>query len=174
MSQSPHAVPTGGTHDVVVSRVLDAAPGLAWRAWSDPALLQQWWGPEGFTCPRAEVDLRPGGTTFLTMQAPAEWGGASIHTAWHHSAVLEPRRIEFVSTFVDASGARTTPAAAGIPGAVPAEVPHVVDLEPLPDGRTRVTVTESGYTDADTSEQSRAGQEECLDKMQRLFRGHDR
>ena len=60
-------------------------------------------------------------------------------------------------------------AAAGIPPGVPAEVPHVVELEPLPGGRTRVTVTETGYTSEEARRQSQAGQEQCMDKMRALF-----
>lgn len=48
-------------------------------------------------------------------------------------------------------------------------MPHVVDLEPLPDGRTRVTVTETGYTSEQARAQSQLGQEECMDKMQAML-----
>ncbi len=155
--------------EVVVVRELDIPPAAAWRAWSDPELVKQWWGPTGFTCPRADVDLRVGGSTLVTMQAPAEYGGFAMHNRWTYTAVDEPRRIEFVNTFADADGNPIDPAAAGIPPGVPAEVPHVVELEPLPGGRTRVTVTERGYTDEETRAQSQLGQEQCLDKMQALF-----
>jgi uncharacterized protein YndB with AHSA1/START domain len=159
------------TNAVVVVRELDAPPEVAWQAWSDPAQIRQWWGPVGFTCTRADVDFRVGGSTLVTMQAPAEYGGFSMHNRWTYTALDQPRRIEFVSTFADADGNRIDPAAAGIPPGVPVEVPHVVDLEPLPGGRTRVTVTESGYTDEQARAQSQLGQEQCLDKMQALFVG---
>jgi uncharacterized protein YndB with AHSA1/START domain len=41
------------TFDVVVSRVLDAPVGEAWKAWSDPEYVMRWWGPTGFTSPSA-------------------------------------------------------------------------------------------------------------------------
>jgi activator of Hsp90 ATPase-like protein len=94
-----------------------------------------------------------------------------MHNRWTYTVLEEPSRIEFVSTFADADGNVIDPAAAGIPPGVPAEVPHVVDLEPLPGGRTRITVTESGYTDEQARAQSQLGQEQCLDKMQALFGG---
>lgn len=47
-------------------------------------------------------------------------------------------------------------------------VPHVVDLEPLPDGGTRVTITETGYTGEEARRQLQAGQEQVMDKMQAL------
>jgi uncharacterized protein YndB with AHSA1/START domain len=166
MSDDPSA-----TNQVEVVRVLDAPPEVAWRAWSDPEQVKQWWGPTGFTCTRADVDFRVGGSTLVTMQAPAEYGGFSMHNRWTYTEITEPSRVEFVSTFADADGNRIDPAAAGIPPGVPVDVPHVVDLEPLPGGRTRVTVTESGYTDEQARAQSQLGQEQCLDKMQALFVG---
>jgi uncharacterized protein YndB with AHSA1/START domain len=157
------------TSEVVVVRELDAPPEVAWRAWSDPEQVRQWWGPVGFVCPRADVDFRVGGTTLVTMQAPAEYGGFSMHNRWTYTAIAEPNRIEFVSTFSDRDGNRIDPAAAGIPAGVPSEVPHVVTLEPLPGGRTRITVTEFGYTNDQAREQSQLGQEQCLDKMQAMY-----
>lgn len=159
------------TSEVVVVRELDASPDVAWRAWSEPTLIRQWWSPVGFTCPRADVDFRVGGTTRVTMQAPPDYGGFSLHNRWTYTAITEPSRIEFVSTFADADGNVIDPAAAGIPPGVPDEGPHVVDLEPLPGGRTRITVTEYGYTEEDARAQSQLGQEQCLDKMQALFSG---
>src|SRR5215213_5815747 len=111
---------------VAVSRELNASPEAAWRAWSDPDQIRQWWGPTGFTCPRADVDFRVGGATLVTMQAPAEYGGAQWSNRWTYTAIDEPSRIEFVSTFADSDGNTIDRATAGIPAGVPAEVPHVV------------------------------------------------
>lgn len=152
-----------------VTREVDAPPEAVWEAWADPGLLRRWWGPTGFTCPRAEVDLRVGGTTLVTMQAPAEYGGFQVHNRWTYTVVERPARIEFVSTFADADGAVITPEDAGVPPGVAAEVPHVVDLEPLPGGRTRLTVTERGYSSAEAAEMSRQGQEQCLEKLAALW-----
>jgi uncharacterized protein YndB with AHSA1/START domain len=154
---------------VVVVREIDASPDAVWRAWREPDEIRQWWGPDGFTCPRADVDFRVGGTTVVAMQAPPEYGGFLMHNRWTYTALDEPTRIEFVSEFADAAGQPIEPAAAGIPPGVPATVPHVVDLEPLPDGRTRVTITETGYTSEEARRQSERGQEQVMDKMQALL-----
>jgi uncharacterized protein YndB with AHSA1/START domain len=156
---------------VVVTREIDASPDAVWLAWRDPDLIRQWWGPVGFTCPRAEVDFRVGGTTVVAMQAPPEFGGFVMHNRWTYTALSEPTRIEFVSEFADTDGQPIEPAAAGIPPGVPAQVPHVVDLESLPGGRTRVTVTETGYTDEQARLQSQTGQEQVMDKMRTLLAG---
>ncbi len=47
--------------DLVVARVFDAPVELAWKAWIEPELVMQWWGPDGFTSPSAEIDFREDG-----------------------------------------------------------------------------------------------------------------
>ena len=70
------------TWEVHVEREFDAPIERVWAAWTEPAGLRAWWGPTGFTCPRAEVDIRPGGRIFVTMRAPDEWGGFEQHAIW--------------------------------------------------------------------------------------------
>jgi uncharacterized protein YndB with AHSA1/START domain len=58
--------------DVVrIVRTIEAPREEVFRAWTDPEQLRRWWGPGEFTCPEAEVDLRPGGTYRLVMQPTA-------------------------------------------------------------------------------------------------------
>ena len=47
---------------VVVRRVIGASRERVFRNWTEPEQLRRWWGPGGFTCPDAQVDLRTGGT----------------------------------------------------------------------------------------------------------------
>jgi uncharacterized protein YndB with AHSA1/START domain len=159
-----------GSAQVVVSRELDVPPEVAWKAWSEPERVQQWWGPTGFSCPRADIDFRVGGASLVTMQAPAEYGGFQMHNRWTYTTIIEPSRIEFVSTFADETGSVVDPAAVGIEAGVPREVPHKVELEPLTGGRTRVTVTEFGYITEEARNLSQTGQEQVMDKMQAMYR----
>jgi len=53
---------TPGDREVVITRVLAAPRRLVWEAYTVPRHLQQWLlGPEGWTMPICEMDLRPGG-----------------------------------------------------------------------------------------------------------------
>jgi uncharacterized protein YndB with AHSA1/START domain len=56
---------------VRITRVIDAPQAEVFRAWTDPEQLRRWWGPGEFTCPEADVDLRPGGSYRLVMQPTA-------------------------------------------------------------------------------------------------------
>jgi uncharacterized protein YndB with AHSA1/START domain len=56
---------------VEIVRLIDAPRDEVFHAWTDPEQLRLWWGPGEFTCPEAEVDLRPGGRYRLVMQPTA-------------------------------------------------------------------------------------------------------
>ena len=37
--------------ELTLTRVFSAPRDLVWKAWTDPAMLAKWWGPQGFTNP---------------------------------------------------------------------------------------------------------------------------
>jgi uncharacterized protein YndB with AHSA1/START domain len=156
------------TFDVTVVREFAAPVARVWRAWTEPEDLRRWWGPTGFDCPRAEADVRPGGRISVTMRAPVAWGGAEQHSAWELLEVQPLHRLRYRFAFTDADGAPITPAEAGVPEGVPADGEHEVVLTDLGDGRTRLAMTERGYTTAEARDLSREGLEQCLDKMEAL------
>jgi uncharacterized protein YndB with AHSA1/START domain len=54
---------TPSEKEVVITRVVDAPRALVFDAWTDPRHIPQWMtGPEGWTMPVCEIDLRPGGS----------------------------------------------------------------------------------------------------------------
>jgi uncharacterized protein YndB with AHSA1/START domain/predicted enzyme related to lactoylglutathione lyase len=166
-------ISTRAAHDLAVTRVLDAPPEQAWRAWSDGGYVMRWWGPTGFTSPSAEMDFRVGGTSLVCMRAPAEYGGQDMYNSWTYTALVEPERIEFVLDFVDAAGEPLDDSS--IPPGVRRPVPHVITLRPTTGGaeggvRTELTVREFGYATAEARDISRAGLEQCLDKLEAIFR----
>jgi uncharacterized protein YndB with AHSA1/START domain len=55
---------------ITLIRVLKAPRDLVWKAWTDTAMLKEWWGPETFTNPRVEGDVRVGGEMHITMHGP--------------------------------------------------------------------------------------------------------
>jgi uncharacterized protein YndB with AHSA1/START domain len=54
---------------VTITREFDATPEQVFAAWTEPAAIGRWYGPNGFAAPedRITVDLRPGGRWELTM-----------------------------------------------------------------------------------------------------------
>jgi uncharacterized protein YndB with AHSA1/START domain len=55
-------VATPTEREIVVTRVFDAPCRLVFDAWTNPRHVPRWMlGPEGWTMPVCEIDLRPGG-----------------------------------------------------------------------------------------------------------------
>ena len=64
----------GDTH-VIVTRRFDAPPEAVYRAHTDPKIVQQWMlGPEGWTMPVCQSDLRPGGKIRYEWKHPNKGG----------------------------------------------------------------------------------------------------
>ena len=56
--------------EVVIARVVDADRDTAFRAWTDPSQIVQWFGPDEFTLETYEIDIRAGGVWRFEMVAP--------------------------------------------------------------------------------------------------------
>lgn len=63
------------TQDLVISRLVRAPRAKLWTAWTDPALLKEWWCPKPWTTEVRAFELRPGGAFHTFMRGPD--GGTS-------------------------------------------------------------------------------------------------
>ena len=56
--------------ELVLTRLINAPRAKVYRAWTDPALLKQWFAPKPYTTPIVEIDVRPGGSAYFVMRGP--------------------------------------------------------------------------------------------------------
>ncbi|MBX4205430.1 MAG: SRPBCC domain-containing protein [Candidatus Doudnabacteria bacterium] len=78
--------------EVGFEKIYDAPVEQVWKAWTDPELLKQWWGPDNVVIPECEVDLRVGGKFYIVMEA-GEAMGPYKGTRWPMQAeftVVDP------------------------------------------------------------------------------------
>jgi uncharacterized protein YndB with AHSA1/START domain len=61
---------TSGERDFFITRVFDAPRTLVWKAWTEAGQIARWWGPNSFSNPVCEMDLRPGGAYRVVMRSP--------------------------------------------------------------------------------------------------------
>lgn len=61
--------------ELTLTRTFDAPRELVWKAWTDPMLLQKWWGPKGVTNPTCIWEAKPQGNIHIVMLAGEELGG---------------------------------------------------------------------------------------------------
>lgn len=74
------------------TRTVKATRDKVFRAWTDPALLAKWWGPNGFTNTIHVFEANPGGAWSLTMHGP---DGAAYPNESRFVEVLPNERIVF-------------------------------------------------------------------------------
>lgn len=77
--------------EVVATRTFDAPRRLVWAAHTDPAHVPHWMtGPDGWTMPVCEIDLRPGGGWHFAWRR-ADGGEMEMRGAYRE--VVPPERL---------------------------------------------------------------------------------
>jgi uncharacterized protein YndB with AHSA1/START domain len=94
VSMSPSAattVTTPSAREIVITRVVNAPRALVFEAYTNPAHLVHWMlGPDGWTMPVCEVDLRPGGAwRFVWRRAD----GTELAMGGQYREVVPPERL---------------------------------------------------------------------------------
>jgi uncharacterized protein YndB with AHSA1/START domain len=148
--------------DLIVTRIFDAPVELVWKAWTVSEQVMRWWGPAGFTSPVAIIDFREGGTSLVCMRSPE---GQDFYNTWEYKKTVPMELIEFIQTFADKDGKKADPVAHGLPPDFPQDVHTAVTFKAGGNNETVLTVTEYGYTSDQMFDLSKAGLEQCLDKM---------
>jgi uncharacterized protein YndB with AHSA1/START domain len=77
---------------IIAVREFDAPRELVFQAWTDPAHLSQWWGPDGFTTTTGAFDMRPGGVWRFVMHGP---DGRDYDNRITFDEIVTPERIRY-------------------------------------------------------------------------------
>lgn len=161
--------------EIVLTRFLDAPRELAWKVWTEPALVMQWWGPKGYTSPSCTSDFRVGGTYLFCMRSPA---GRDFWSTGKYREIVRPEKIVCTDSFSDEKGTVVPATYYGLGQEVPLEMFVTVTFE-VQAGRTRLTLQHAGIPAGDMNDLTKAGWNESLDKFtgvlaQEVFRERGR
>lgn len=145
---APPLQPTPGLLSLVARRTIRAPIERVFAAWTQPALLVQWWGPPGVSCPEAQVDLRPGGGFRLANALP---DGGVLWIAGDYRTVAPHHSLDF-SWYHEPLGEQT-------------EVTEVrVRLRAVAGG-TEVALLHEGFGSTGSRDTHAQGWEGCLDGL---------
>jgi uncharacterized protein YndB with AHSA1/START domain len=136
-------------------RIIDAPRNDVFRAWTEPEQIRRWWGPGEFTCPEADVDLRPGGTYRLAMQPTA---GDAFIVGGTDREVEPPARLVYTWRW------ETGPAADGSESLVTVEFREQ-------GARTELVLTHTDFPESHGPAPYQMGWDGGLDKFEALFTG---
>lgn len=76
---------TNSDRTMTLERLIHATPEQIWRAWTDPAILPQWFGLAGYSCQTKEINLTPGGLWRFDMIGPDGTIWPNRHRAFTHA-----------------------------------------------------------------------------------------
>ena len=144
---------------VVIERTFEAAVNIIWQMWTDPEHFKQWYGPQGFTVPVADMDLRIGGKRLICMASPD--GSMKMWTTGEFTEIVSSERLVYTESPADENGNVVSPSAMGMPDGYPATTEVTVLLEDL-GGRTKMVMTHAGVP---ASSGAGGGWEQAFDKL---------
>lgn len=146
---------------LVITRVFDAPRELVFKAWTDPELMAQWWGPKDFTTPACKIDLRVGGKYLFCMRSPdgQDYWGTGVYRE-----IVPPERLVYTDSFADAEGNVVPATHYGMSADFPMELEVTVTFEEY-EGKTTMTLRHVGIPAGEMSDLTGAGWNESFDKL---------
>ena len=148
---------TTSDRDLTLTCLIDAPREKVFRAWTDSALLKQWFAPLPYTTPVAEMDVRPGGANFIVMRGP---DGQDIPMRGVYLEVVKNERLVFTNAYTKAWE--------------PSEKPFMTVILTFEDegGKTRYTARVRHWTVADRETHEKMGfhqgWSQCTDQLAAL------
>ena len=130
-------------HEMSFTRLLDAPADKLFRCWTTPELIKQWFAPQPWTTPAAEMDVRPGGASKITMKSPE---GQEFPNPGQFLEVVPNRKLVFTDAFTGDWQPRD-----GAPFMV-----ATITFEPEA-GKTRYTATVRHWSEADRKKHEEMG-----------------
>lgn len=141
---------------VNVTRVLPVPRDDVFRAWTTPEEIKRWFAtPPGYTIPKVEVDLKPGGSYEIHMESP---DGDIDRITGEYRSVVVPERLVYSWHWAESDDE-------------PTEVTVVFkDLGP----ETEVVITHGSFATGELRDQHAGGWDRCLGGLQELLVGGGR
>jgi uncharacterized protein YndB with AHSA1/START domain len=149
---------TAAEHELILTRLIEAPREKVWRCWTEPELLKQWFVPRPWTVSAAEVDLRPGGRSNVTMRDPE---GNEHPNNGVYLEIVPNERLVFTDAYTE--------------GWVP-QKPFFTGVLTFEDegGKTRYTARARHWTQEDKEGHEKMGFHEgwgqCADQLEELAR----
>ncbi|HEV2645964.1 MAG TPA: SRPBCC domain-containing protein [Acidobacteriaceae bacterium] len=95
----PRATTAAEGRDLILTCILSAPPAKIFRAWTDPALITQWFTLADWRATSAVLDVRAGGSSSITMRKP---DGTEMINNDVYLEVVQDARLVFTDAYTSA------------------------------------------------------------------------
>ncbi|SEP71105.1 Uncharacterized conserved protein YndB, AHSA1/START domain [Devosia sp. YR412] len=154
-----NALPTADTdRDLVLTRVLNAPSHKVYQCWTQPELITQWFAPKPWSTPKAQIDLRVGGGSVITM---ADEAGNEYPNPGQYLEIVPNEKLVFTDAFIG--------------DWAPSEKPFftaVLTFEDAGEGKTKYTAIARHWTAEDAENHKKMGFHEgwglCAGQLEEL------
>jgi len=87
-----------------ITHTFDAPRELMWKAWTEPKLFAQWFGPKGVSAQAHIMDVRVGGIVHASLKTPE---GYEMWAKFVYREIVPPSRLAWEHFFSDKDGGVT-------------------------------------------------------------------
>lgn len=146
--------------DITITREFNSPREAVWLAWTKPEEMMKWWGPTGYSCPVAKMDVREGGSYHTAMRAE---NGDTHWSTGTYKQIVPMERLVCTDHFADQEGNIIKAESIGMPGKWPDELLVTVTFEDAGNG-TRMIMKHEGIP-AEMREMCILGWQQSFDKL---------
>lgn len=163
------------SNEFVITRIFDAPRELVWKAWTDPEMVKEWWGPKYFTAPSIKIDLRVGGKYIYCMHGPkGSQFDMDFYSAGIYKEIVPMEKLVVTDYFSDKDGNKVDPVKFDMSPDFPKEMDVTVTFEEM-GNKTKLTIRYAKpATDAQYEAMKKSGMDEgwntSLDKLAQTLR----
>lgn len=150
--------------ELVITRAFNAPRDKVWKAWTEAASLEKWWGPKGCKLRVLTLDLKPGGIFHYAMEFQP---GHPMFGRFIYREIAAPERLVFVSSFSDEKGDIARAPFPQIRDTWPLEILNTVTLAEA-GGKTTLTLRGGPINPTEAEAKTYAG---MFDSMRHGFGG---
>jgi uncharacterized protein YndB with AHSA1/START domain len=150
---------TTATFKLQQTRVIHAPRKLVYEAWTNPEIMQQWFGPAGMYCPSVKLDARVGGDYRIDVHPTPETAKSlTVDESMTRQATANGTYTKIVPNEL----LQFT----WFPSWNPSEQSLVTVSLKDADGGTEVTILHEGFTSEGSRDGHAKGWEGCLAKLE--------
>lgn len=152
-----------------ITRNFNAPIGRVWKSWCSSEMMMQWFGPENYTCPDAQINFEEGGKYLIAME---DENGMVMWSTGHYKEIDPFQKIVMSDAFSDSHGNVLSAVKAGMPGNWESDFCTItVEFQSTPEDGTMMTLKHEGIPKEMYNDCSQ-GWTQSFNKLKKLVEGN--